>query len=274
MTTAPFSTDARFRRAQAQPVRRRRPAALIARFARGLLLAAVTLAGAYGASTLIVRAETLRIDTITVAGNRHLSSGEVAALLAPLHGASIVTADLERHRGRLLASSWIRAATLRRVLPSTIAVTIEERRPVGLARIAARLYLLDDAGTIITEHGPALAGLDLPIVDGLALRDGAAGAVDRARTRLAARLIAALDVRPDLSGRVSQIDVADAHDAVVLLADDPTLLHLGDERFVERLDRYLELAPALRDQARELDYADLRFDRRVYVRPAGSGRSP
>ena len=274
MTTLPFSTDARFRRAQAPPVRRRRPAALIARFARGLLLVAVTLAGAYGASTLLVRAEALRIDTITVEGNRHLSSGEAAALLTPLHGASIVTADLERHRERLLASSWIRAATLRRVLPSTIAVTIEERRPVGLARIAARLYLLDDAGTIIAEHGPALAGLDLPIVDGLELRDGAAGAVDRARTRLAARLIAALDVRPDLSGRVSQIDVADAHDAVVLLADDPALLHLGDERFVERLDRYLELAPALRDQARELDYADLRFDRRVYVRPAGNERRP
>ena len=84
-----------------------------------------------------------------------------------------------------------------------------------------------------------------------------------------ARLTAALGARPDLSERVSQIDVADAHDAVVLLNDDPTLLHLGKEHFVERLDRYLELAPTLQERMRELDYVDLRFERRVYVRPAG-----
>lgn len=268
MTTVHFSTDTRFRRAQVQPVRRRRAAALIARFMRGLLLVTVTLLGTYGVSTMLGRTAALRIDTITVAGNRHLSSGEVAAILAPLHGAGIVTADLDRHRDRLLASSWIRTAALRRMLPSTIEVTVEERQPVGLVRVAARLYLFDDAGTVIDEYGPAFAGLDLPIIDGLELRGGRAGAVDRARTRLAARLVAALDGRPDLSGRVSQIDVADAYDAVVLLADDPTLLHLGDERFVERLDRYLELVPVLRDKAWELDYVDLRFDRRAYVRLA------
>ena len=68
---------------------------------------------------------------------------------------------------------------------------------------------------------------------------------------------------------MSQIDVADAHDAVVLLNDDPALLHLGDAQFVERLDRYIELAPTLHARVPEIDYVDLRFERRVYVRPAG-----
>jgi cell division septal protein FtsQ len=67
---------------------------------------------------------------------------------------------------------------------------------------------------------------------------------------------------------VSQIDVSDATDAVVLLSGDPTLLHLGDQRFVERLDRYMELAQALRNAVPEIDYVDLRYDKRVYVRPA------
>lgn len=269
MTTVRLPTDTRFRRARVRPPRRRRAVVVMRRVVHGLLLGAVVAIGIHWGPTILNRLEHLRIDTVAVKGNRYLSSGEVAALLGPLQGVSILLADLEAHRERLLASGWVKAATLRRQLPSTIEVTVEEREPVGLARVAAHLYLIDDTGTVIDEYGPALAGFRLPIIDGLAPRRARGGEIDRERARLVARLTAALGARPDLSERVSQIDVADAHDAVVLLNDDPTLLHLGQEHFVERLDRYLELAPILQEQMRELDYVDLRFERRVYVRPAG-----
>ena len=57
---------------------------------------------------------------------------------------------------------------------------------------------------------------------------------------------------------------------VVLLEGDPALLHLGEERFVERLQAYLEVASALRDRVSDIDYVDLRFDDRVYVKPRGA----
>jgi cell division septal protein FtsQ len=67
--------------------------------------------------------------------------------------------------------------------------------------------------------------------------------------------------------------VHDAHDAIVLLQNDPALLHLGEERFLERLQAYVDLAPALRDRVPEIDYVDMRFEERVYVRPvAAKGR--
>ncbi|MGE5812975.1 MAG: cell division protein FtsQ/DivIB, partial [Acidobacteriota bacterium] len=71
-----------------------------------------------------------------------------------------------------------------------------------------------------------------------------------------------------LARRVSQIDVRDANDAVVILDGDTALLHLGDSHFAERLQSYLELAPALHERVPDIDYVDLRFDERVYVRPA------
>ncbi len=252
-----------------RPPRRRRAMAVIRRVVHGLLLGAVVALGIHWGPTILDQSAHLRIDTVAVRGNRYLSSGEVAALLGPLQGVNILMADLEVHRERLLTSGWVKAATLRRLLPSTVEVTVEEREPVGLARVAANLYLIDDTGTVIDEYGPALTGFGLPIIDGLALRRAQGREIDGERARLVARLTAALAVRPDLSDRVSQVDVADAHDAVVLLNDDPTLLHLGSEHFVERLDAYLELAPILHEQVPELDYADLRFERRVYVGPAG-----
>jgi cell division septal protein FtsQ len=68
--------------------------------------------------------------------------------------------------------------------------------------------------------------------------------------------------------RVSQIDVSDVRDAVVILDGETALLHLGDTQFAERLQSYLDLAPALHARVPNIDYVDLRFDERVYVRPA------
>ncbi len=60
----------------------------------------------------------------------------------------------------------------------------------------------------------------------------------------------------------------DLHNAVVMLENDTALLRLGDTEFVERLQQYLDLAPALRERMAGIDYVDLRFDERLYVRPA------
>ena len=67
---------------------------------------------------------------------------------------------------------------------------------------------------------------------------------------------------------MSQLDVSDLHDAVVILDGDTVLLRLGASDFVARLQQYLDLAPALRERVRGIDYVDLRFDERLYVRPA------
>jgi cell division protein FtsQ len=224
---------------------------------------------------VIARSSLLRVTKMVVRGNARLSTGEVLAMVNGLRGRSILTVDLDRERARLLASSWVAAATLRRILPATVEITLVERTPIGLCRIGSRLYLVDGAGAVIDEHGPQYADLDLPIIDGLASGPrGGQPLVDEARAALAARLLASVAPHRDLARRVSQIDVRDAHDAVVILEGDGALIHVGEERFAERLQAYLELAPTLRARVPEIDYVDLRFDERVYVRPAAtSGRS-
>ena len=264
-------SEKNFRRARVRPGRRRGWRALLSwrpplRTAGALLLAYAT----YRAGDLVITASALQVDRIVVRGNVRLSSGEVQALVDDLRGDSILTADLDAFRRRLLESPWVGNVALRRVLPSTVEVFVYERRPIGLCRLRDDLYLIDERGTVIDQFGPQYAEFDLPIIDGL-VRPPTNGqpAIDGARAELAARVIEALAPRGDLAARVSQIDVADAHNAVVLLEDDPALLHLGEDRFLERLQAYLDLAPALRERVPDIDYVDLRFDERVYVRPAG-----
>ena len=170
----------------------------------------------------------------------------------------------------MLFRSWVEQAALRRVLPSTIEVLIRERTPIAIGRLGSDLYLVDDAGVVIDEYGPNYAAFDLPIVDGLVARPrNGEPAVAPDRAALASALLATLSGRPDLGSRVSQIDVANPRDAVVLLEGDRALLHLGYARFAERLDGYLEMDEALRTRVPEIEYVDLRFEGRMYVRPAG-----
>jgi cell division protein FtsQ len=224
----------------------------------------------YRATTLVLHASALQVRRIAVHGNVRISSGEVQALVDGLRGSSILTADLESYKRRLMESPWVADVALRRVLPSTVEVFVSERRPIGLCRLGNALYLVDAGGTLIDEFGPQYSEFDLPIIDGLvAAPSKGQPTIDEGRAELAARVLEALAPRKDIAERISQMDVRDVHDAVVMLQDDTALLHLGEEKFLERLQSYVDLAPALRDRVRDIDYVDLRFGDRVYVRPAG-----
>jgi cell division protein FtsQ len=262
--------DKRFRRARVTPARRARFFEFTwIKVARAAALLALLIYGLYRVTSLVLTADALTITRINVSGNSRLSRGEVVALLDGLRGTNMITVDLESWRQKLLSSPWVADAAVRRVLPGTVAVAISERRPMGIGRVADHLYLIDDRGGIIDEFGPNYAEFDLPIIDGLAAPPRDNGPlIDEARADLAARLLASLQGRPDLAGRVSEIDVSDVRDAVLLLKGDTALVRVGNEQFAERLQSYLDLAPALRERVAGIDYVDLRFDERVYVRPA------
>lgn len=270
--TVKAATEKNFRRAKVRPARRHGLRAWMTwRVARNAALALLVAYAGYRAFELVANASALQVRRITVRGNVRLSSGEVQALVDGLRGTNILSADLASYRGRLLDSPWVADAALRRILPATIEVAVTERRPMGLTRLKGELYLIDPSGVVIDQYGPQYSEFDLPLIDGLVRAPGTAEpAIDERRAMLAARVIDALAPRKALARRVSQIDVADLHDAVVLLDGDPALLHLGEDRFAERLQSYVDLAPALRERVPEIDYVDLRFDERVYLRPAGA----
>jgi len=266
----PAPSDRRFRRVHVTPGRKTRLLGVSWwKAGRVALLLALVLYVGYYATRAVLDADALTITRITVSGNSRLSKGEVVTLLDGIRGANMLTVDLESWRVKLLSSPWVADAAIRRVLPGTVAVAIAERQPMGIGRVNDDLYLIDDRGGIIDQFGPNYAELDLPIIDGLAAAPRVSGLlIDETRALLAGRVLASLQARPDLARRVSEIDVNDVRDAVLILKGDTALVRVGTEQFVERLQSYLDLAPALRERIAAIDYVDLRFDERVYVRPA------
>ena len=263
------ATDKRFRRAHVKPSRKRSSTSKHAWLAaRIVALVLVVGYAAYRSVTLIAAASSLQISHMTVRGHERMSTGEVLALVEGLRGQNILAVSLDEWQKKLLSSPWVESATIRRVLPSTLEISVHERRPMGIGRLGTAMYLIDAHGVIIDEYGPSYADIDLPIIDGLATspRDGGS-IIDVPRAEFAARVIAAVSARPEIAKRISQLDVGDLHDAVAILDGDSALLRLGDTEFVSRLQQYIDLAPALRERLDAIDYVDLRFDERLYVRP-------
>jgi cell division protein FtsQ len=267
-------SDRRFRRADVAPDRRRRTHRALFRLLRWGVPAAVVLVAAAWASQRLLDTSLLRVRHVVISGTTRLSSGDVDALLDGIRQENVLHADLTAYRKRLLDSPWVADVTLSRVLPSTVEVRVIERVPMAVARLNAQLYLVDDTGVIIDEYGAGYQQYDLPVIDGLLTSPRAGGAVAPAdRVRLAASLLSALNARADLRKRVSQIDVSNAHDAAVMFDVDPVWLHLGEDRFVARLQNYIDLRQTLQEKFHDMDYVDLRFDERVYVRASGRART-
>jgi cell division protein FtsQ len=264
-------SDRRFRRAHVKQGRKHRHwRRRVMPIVRGAVIALVATYGVYRLASVAAHAHVLRVDRITVRGNERLSREDVLAVLTGLRGESLVWTNLEAWRRRLLATPWVREAALRRSLPSTVDIVIAERQPIGVGRLNGEMYLVDESGIVIDQFGPQYADLDLPIIDGLSASPSDSGSMtDQARADLAARVIEAMRSKPEIARRLSQIDVADLHNAAVILTGDRAVIHLGDERFLPRLQSYLELSSALRDQVPEIDSVDLRFEDRIYVRPVG-----
>jgi cell division septal protein FtsQ len=271
MSAVAAPADRRFRRAHVKPARKgaRRWRAFVKPLVKYGAVAAALAYALYRASNMAAQAHALRVDRIVVRGTERISKDDVLEVLSGLRGENVLWTDLERWRARLMASPWIRDAALRRSLPATVEVVVWERQPIGIGRINGEMYLVDERGVIIDRYGSQYADFDLPIIDGLGAAAGRNGTMtDETRAELAARVITELKSRPNVAMRVSQVDVTDVHDAAVILSGDRAVIQLGEDQFLQRLQAYLDLAPALRERVEQIDHVDLRFGDRIYVRPA------
>src|SRR5262249_38640039 len=149
------SKDRRFHRAHVKPARRRRPRhGVAAGVTEDTAIAAFAAVVGYRGGGEGGPGRVVPVGRVVVPRHTRLSPGDVLALLTGRRGENLVWTDLGAWRRRLLASPWVRDATLRRSLPSTVEVVLAEREPIGIGRVNGALYLVDDRGAVIDEYGP------------------------------------------------------------------------------------------------------------------------
>lgn len=135
----------------------------------------------------------LEVKAVQVEGQHNLKDAEIDAALGPREGVSIFAFDTDAARDRLKRLGYVAEARVMRLLPSTLVVEIEERKPFALWRDGGKIAAIDADGKALALASQAQFP-NLPVVSG-------AGAAAPAR-----ELIVALAALPDLRGRVREIE--------------------------------------------------------------------
>lgn len=181
----------------------------------------------------------------------------VLAAAGVTRGDNILALDLNAMRDRVDAVVWADDVSVQRLLPETLVISVEERRPIAVWQFRGRVGLVDDKGRVITG-APATDFPQLPLVVGA----GANEAVGD--------ILPVLHSRPQLTARVEALVRVDRRRWDLRLRDGALiqLPALDEEDALLRLDQLEQKARVL-----ELGFEkiDLRDPQLVAVRPKVDG---
>lgn len=91
------------------------------------------------------------LEQIYIQGREKTDQDAVLAAIGMKIGESVFSIPLDEMRQRLEKLSTVRHATVERVLPGTLFVTLQERQPVAVWQSGGRLRLVDVDGVVLDE---------------------------------------------------------------------------------------------------------------------------
>jgi len=130
-----------------------------------------------------------RVETVAVTGQRELTDQQIFAAAGVTNTSSLLFLDAESAREGLEKLPLVKSAQVRKLFPSTLSVTIEERKPYALWQRDGSVSLIAQDGTVIDDTVDQRFA-DLPLVVG----EGA--------DRRANEIVSAISATPELTGRV------------------------------------------------------------------------
>lgn len=105
------------------------------------------------------------VRDVLVVGRHQTTRQELLAAVRLARGAPILAFDLEAAKKRIEVLPWVRTAAVERLLPDTVLLRLDERRPLALWQHKGRFALIDHQGEVIIEDGLERFA-DLPLVVG------------------------------------------------------------------------------------------------------------
>jgi len=205
---------------------------------------------------------------IAATGLSEVSRAEMLPVFGEDIGRNIFFVPLAERRRQLEQIPWIERATVMRLLPDQIRVSVVERQPVAFVRIGDQVQLIDTNGVLLAMP-PALMAqhrYSFPVVTGIDPHDPLEGRKNR--MAVYGRLLAELDAsNQHLSEQISEIDLSKPEDVRILMPEQGTdiLVHLGEDRFLERYQRYKAQIAGWRQQYPKLMAVDLRYEQQLVL---------
>lgn len=205
--------------------------------------------------------EKLRVRQIKINTNRLQLRQELMMTFGEKNLGNILKLDLKTLEKNVLSHPWVKSARLRKILPSTLEISIEERQPLILVKTPAETLLVDEEGVILEKESleaqPALPWVFIPT-----------GAARLTPDDLALVKECLQAIPPEGQPKARLFLVRSPACLILEFVDQPTRLILGRDHFEEKLALYRQRRAWLEESFGPLEYVDLRFyEDRIYFQP-------
>ena len=163
---------------------------------------------------------------------------------------------------------WVETATVMRLLPNQLRLSVTERTPIAFVRDGSTIGLVDRDGVLLAMAPQTMAAkhYSFPVITGITANDPPS--TRAARMKIYQRFIAEIDSGGEkLSSQLSEVDISDPEDVKALVPSDGNelLLHLGDQDFLTRWHNYQQHLAEWKAQYPRLASVDLRYERQVVL---------
>lgn len=195
----------------------------------------------------------LRLEHVSFDGNKYTGQDELAEALNLTYGRPLLGLDLEELREEIKKQSWVKEAEVRRVLPSNLKITINERKPIAIWQIGKKYNLIDSDGVVLTEvDSPDV--LPFPLIIG----PGA--------NKQAASIFAILAHEKKLYKQVQSAAMMGERRWNVLFNNGIEVM-LPAENMAEAWAKLADMDDKERILNRQIKSIDLRMPDRIYIKP-------
>ena len=93
-----------------------------------------------------------RLENILVRGRYNTPASEIFESVNLEKGSPLLSFNSAETKEKLLQQDWIETVTVKRILPNTVSIDIQERVPMALWQKENKLFLVDNRGLIITDN--------------------------------------------------------------------------------------------------------------------------
>jgi cell division protein FtsQ len=197
------------------------------------------------------------VEDVLVVGRSQTTREELMKAVRLARGAPILAYDLEEARRRIEVLPWIGSASVERMLPDTILLSVVERQPLALWQSQGRFSLIDHMGKVIINQSIDRFS-DLLVV------------VGKDAPKNAAALLDVLQTQPQLMDLAkSAVRVGERRWNVRLRGDID--VRLPAERVAAAWSRLAEYESRHGILSRDVKVLDLRLPDRLIVRKTPNG---
>jgi cell division protein FtsQ len=220
-------------------------------------------------------------DAVEITGVKNASRAQVMDVAGKDIARNIFYVPLDERKKQLEQIPWVEEASVMRLLPNRIAVTIHERTPVAFAQIGSRISLIDANGVVMGLPADRKTKYSFPVIRGITETEplSSRAAAMKIYNRLVSELGSTDSDSTASSGspnggtnyvkQLSEVDLSDPENVNVTANDSggTMVVHLGKEDFLPRYKLYVSHIGEWRQQFQNVQSVDLRFEGQVVVNP-------